>query len=263
VKPGAHTITRRDLLGMGMAGVGASLLSGCQVFKGTGPATDIPLIDPVIVARVSPPRASAMLGTTSPYNEGQTEAIMYVPTTYRASTPAPFVLMLHAEGAASATALDLFLPYADALGLVILAVDSSGATWDTYALDYYGPDVAFINNALVAAFNEVNIDPTRVSVGGFSDGGGYALALGLTNGALFSRVVAFTPSSLAPYASSGSPKFFISQGLNDSLVDPADGGRFISHTLISRGYAVDYVEFAGVHEVPDAIIQQGLAWMTS
>ena len=236
---------------------------GCQSSKAGGPAATQPLADPFIIARVTAPKGSASQGTTAAYNQGLTEAYMYVPTSYKAATPAPFALMLHAEGTTSTTALGLFQPYADAMGLVILAVDSSGLTWDVLTTDSYGPDVVFINNALVAAFNEVNVDPARVSVGGFSDGAAYALALGLTNGGLFSRVVAFTPSSLPGYSPVGSPKFFISQGVNDPFVLPVDGGRYISSKLTSRGYAVNYVEFNGVHEVPVAVVQQAVTWMGS
>ena len=37
------------------------------------------------------------------------------------------------------------------------------------------------------------VDPSRVAVGGFSDGASYALSLGLTNGDLFTHVLAFSP----------------------------------------------------------------------
>lgn len=263
MKPGSYVFTRRQMIGMGIAGIGGSLLSSCQVFKGVDSPTSMPLLDPVIGARVSAPKGTVVQGITSPYNEGQQEAIIYVPTSYKPSVQAPLVLMLHGEGAVPSTALSLFQPYADAMGLVILAADSAGTTWDTLDLGYYGPDVEFINNALVATFNEVNVDPLRVSVGGFSDGASYALTVGLTNGDLFSRVIAFSPVSLPPYSPKGMPKFFMSQGLSDPVIDPADGGRFLSQKLITAGYAVDYQEFAGGHEVPDAIIQQAVAWMTS
>jgi phospholipase/carboxylesterase len=126
------------------------------------------------------------------------------------------------------------------------------------------PHVFFINYALAAAFNEVNVDPARVTVEGFSDGASYALAMGLTNGALFSRVISFSAKYIAPYTpAGGKPSFFMSQGSSDIVSDPTQAGDFIDSTLTARGYAVDYVKFDGAHEVPDAIVQQAVSWMVS
>jgi phospholipase/carboxylesterase len=248
---------------MGLAGVGASLLSGCQSLKGADQPVDLPLNDPVLIARVYAPKGTVLQGTTVPYNAGSQQALLYVPASYHASTPAPFLLMLHGEGAVASAALSVFQPYADTLGLVIMAVDSSSTTWDTLYEGFYGPDVSFINGSLTAAFSEVNVDPARVSIGGFSDGASYALTVGLTNGDLFSRAILFSPGVLPPYTPKGKPKFFMSQGASDPLFDAVDSGRFLSQKLIAAGYDVDYQEFSGGHELPDAIVQLAVAWMTT
>jgi len=259
-----HTFTRRQLLGMGVAGVGASLISGCQVFKGVDQPTGTPLTDPTILTRVTAPKETATKGTTVTNLNGNQAAILYVPIGYQPSTPSPFVLMLHGENEAAVSALEVFQPYADAAGLVLLAVDSSDTTWDIFAGGAYGPDVAFINASLAATFNEVNVDPARVTVEGFSDGGSYALGMGLTNGALFSRVISFSAGSIAPYAPAGpKPTFFMSQGTGDITFDITQSGDFIDSTLTAAGYSVDYVRFDGVHEIPDAIVQQALTWLAT
>jgi phospholipase/carboxylesterase len=262
VKPGTRTFTRRELIGMGVAGVGASLISGCGQFNTPDAPPEQELIDPILFTRVTPPKTTALKGTTIAYSDTPRDAVLYVPQSYQPSVPAPFVLMLDGENSVASVSLSLFQPYADANGLVLLAVESALTTWDIVAGDAYGPDVAFINGALAAAFNEVNVDPARVTVEGFSDGGSYALAVGLTNGALFSRVVAFSPKYLAPYTPNGpKPKFFVSDGINDPIIDITDGGDFINSTLVGRGYDVNYVRFNGVHEIPDAVVQQAIAWM--
>ncbi len=264
MKPGTRTFTRRELIGMGVAGVGASLIPGCgQFHQPTGPAEQA-LNDPILFTRVAAPKNSATKGTTIPYSDTPRDAVMYVPHTYQPSSAAPFVLMLDGESSTASASLSLFQPYADANGLVLLAIESALPTWDIVEGGAYGPDIAFINAALAAAFNEVNVDPARVSIEGFSDGASYALAVGLTNGALFSRVIAFSPKFLAPYTPAGAkPKFFLSGGISDTVIDITDGTDFINSTLVGRGYAVDYVRFNGVHEIPDAVVQQSIAWMAT
>jgi phospholipase/carboxylesterase len=193
VKPGLYTFSRREVIGMGVAGVGASLLSACQVFKGVEQPTETPLLSPVILTKVTAPTGSAVIGTSVPYSSASQEAFMYVPTGYKASVPSAFMLIFHPENATAFAGISLFQPHADAANIVLLSVDSYGTTWDYILNENYGLDVQFVNFALQAAFNVVNVDATRVAVGGFSDGGTYALTVGRTNGNLFSHVIAFSP----------------------------------------------------------------------
>jgi phospholipase/carboxylesterase len=263
VKPGLYTFSRREVIGMGVAGVGASLLSACQVFKGAEEPSQLPLVSPVILTRVTAATGTTVLGTSVPYSSASQEAFMYVPTGYNASVPSACMLVFHAENATAFAGISLFQSHADAANVVLLSVDSYGTTWDYILNENYGLDVQFVNFALDAAFKVVNVDATRVAVAGFSDGATYALTVGRTNGDLFSHVIAFSPVEMLPYTTKGSPKFFISQGLNDTIDDPADSGRFITSKLMSAGYTVDYVEFNGAHEVPDAVVQQGLAFLAT
>jgi phospholipase/carboxylesterase len=263
VEPGLYSLSRREVVRMGVAGVGASLLSACQVFKSYDGPNITPLLSPVILTRVTAPTGTTLLGTTVPYSSANQEAFMYVPAGYKASVPSAFVLIYHPENLTAFAGISLLQPHADAANIVLLSVDSYGTTWDYMLNEAYGPDVQFSNDALTQAFKVVNVDPTRVAVAGFSDGGTYALTVGRTNGTLFSHVIAFSPSEMLPYTTSGSPKFFISQGLNDTLDDPVDSGEFITSKLTAAGYTVDYVEFNGAHEIPDAIVQQGLAFLAT
>ena len=234
------------------------MLSGCHALSGImEPAT---MTSPRLSSRVAPPTGTATAGTTVPYNQGSQAAVLYVPATYRPSTPAPLVLMLHGAGSVATSALNLFQPYADGAGLVLLAVDSYSSTWDI-VFGRYGPDVTFIDAALAAVFRDVNVDPTRVTVEGFSDGASYALAVGRTNGDLFSRVISFSAGFMPPNAPHGAPTFFMSHGVNDTLLNVAQTGRLLSQQLVTAGYNVDYVEFDGGHEVPDAIARQAVAWL--
>ncbi len=263
VEPGLYSLSRRDIVRMGVAGVGASLLSACQVFKSyDGPAVS-PLLSPVILTRVTAATGTTVIGSSVPYSSQSQEAFMYVPTGYKASVPSAFMLVFHPENSTAFAGIQLFQAHADAANIILLSVDSYGTTWDYLVNENFGLDVQFTSDALAAAFKVVNVDAARVAVGGFSDGGTYALTVGRTNGDLFSHVIAFSPSEMLPYTTKGSPKFFISQGLNDTFDDPVDSGRFITSNLIAAGYTVDYVEFNGAHEIPDAIVVQGMAFLTT
>jgi phospholipase/carboxylesterase len=248
---------------MGVAGLGASLISGCQAGKSVSGPGDAPPIDPILTARVTAPKGSVATGTSVPLSSASHEAFLYVPPTYKPSTAIPLVLMLHGEGATSYATLQLFQPHADAAGIALLSVDSGAATWDIFAGGAYGPDVDFINAALLATFNEVNVNPARLAIEGYSSGATYALAMGRTNGNLFSHVISFSAGGMEPYTPQGMPKFFLAQGLNDQVYDITQTGRLLSKNLISAGYSVNYVEFDGGHELPDAIVQQAIAWMAA
>ena len=249
-----------------MAGMAATLLPGCSAFTGTAEPDQPRVTDPHLTARVASTQQPGMVvkGETSIiYASANQDALLYLPTSYDPGTPAPLVLMLHGAGGVAIGPINLFQPYADAAGLVLLSVDSLGPTWDMIYVGSYGADVTFINASLQAAFNTVNVDPTRVYVEGFSDGASYALALALSNGDLFSHAVIFSAGFIPPYVARGKPRFFESHGVNDTALPIAGAGRVISRQLTTGGYDVDYVEFDGVHEVPAPVAQQAIAWLAA
>jgi phospholipase/carboxylesterase len=111
-------------------------------------------------------------------------------------------------------------------------------------------------------FARVAVDPARVAVGGFSDGATYALALGLANGDLFSRVAAFSPGFVIPAPTRGRPRFFVSHGTADPILPIDQCSRIIVPRLRSRGYDVTFREFEGRHEMPPDVVREGLEWLT-
>jgi phospholipase/carboxylesterase len=146
---------------------------------------------------------------------------------------------------------------AQARGFIVLAPDSRLSTWDVIR-GGFGPDVAFLDEALSHVFARVAIDPARVAVGGFSDGGSYALCLGLANGDLFSHVLAFSPGFAAPAVVAGRPRIFISHGDRDEVLPVDRCGRRLARVLAEGGYDVDYREFAGGHLVPPEMVEGAL-----
>jgi phospholipase/carboxylesterase len=124
----------------------------------------------------------------------------------------------------------------------------------------YGPDVRFIDRALMQVFARHAIDPQHLAIGGFSDGASYALSLGLANGGLFSHILAFSPGFMAPSAFETGPRLFIAHGTADRVL-PIDrtSRRLVPH-LRAAGYRLEYREFEGGHLVPPEIAVEAVAW---
>jgi phospholipase/carboxylesterase len=191
--------------------------------------------------------------------ERERDGYIYVPSTYSAGHPAPLILLLHGAGGDARQSIPLLQHLADRSGMILLAPDSRQPTWDVI-VDGYGPDVAFIDRALDQTFSRFAIDPAHIGIGGFSDGASYALSLGITNGDLFTHVLAFSPGFMAPAGQHGAPALFLSHGTQDRVL-PID---FCSRKLFPRlehaGYRVDYREFEGPHTVPPDIARAAVDW---
>lgn len=212
-----------------------------------------------MIARPEPPVGNGPTGLQRLGLDQRRDGSLFVPPSYRPETPAPLVLMLHGAGGDAQNGLLPFIELAERDGVVLLGVDSRGATWDVIG-GGYGDDVAFINRALEQTFGRYRVDPSRVAIEGFSDGASYALSLGLTNGDLFSAVIAFSPGFMAPSAPRGAPRVFVSHGTGDRVLPIDRCSRQLVPELVRAGYDVRYEEFDGPHTVPPAIAVAGLSW---
>lgn len=188
------------------------------------------------------------------------DGLVYVPPSLHADRPAPLVVMLHGASGHAAHALDPFVRRADEAGLILLAPESRGSTWDVIARRDYGPDVEFIDRALAHVFERHRVDPARIAVEGFSDGASYALSLGLTNGDLFGHVIAFSPGFMAPAEARGAPRLFVSHGTRDAVLPIGPCSRRLVPQARRAGYDVTYREFDGGHEVPPDTVREALDW---
>jgi phospholipase/carboxylesterase len=208
------------------------------------------------------PNGRIMLGLD---RDRERDAILELPRT-DGTSPLPLLVMLHGAGQ---SAEDMFWYLGSAheqSGVAVLAPNSRDYTWDAIG-GRFGPDVEFLNRALDRVFDTVAVDPARLAVGGFSDGATYALSLGLINGDLFSRVVAFSPGFVIdgapPVQPHKTPRFFISHGIRDHILPIDSCGRRIVAGLKTRGYDVTFREFDGDHEIPAEIAREGMLWVAA
>ena len=172
----------------------------------------------------------------------------------------PLLVFLHGATQNGAGMLRRIGSIADQLGIAVVAPDSRRGTWDAIT-GGFGEDVRFLNRALEQVFGQVDVDPARVAIGGFSDGASYALSLGLANGDLFPRIVACSPGFVIQAPAQGRPRIFVSHGTSDQVLPIDECSRVIVPRLRSMGYDVTFREFEGRHELPADIASEALRWM--
>ncbi len=175
-----------------------------------------------------------------------------------AAGPAPLLVWLHGAGGSAQGGMKLWRELAPEAGVIVLAPDSRDRTWDMLT-GAFGPDVAFIDAVLGHVFARYPVDPSRVAIGGFSDGASYALSLGVANGNLFTHILAFSPGFMAPPREEGRPRVFISHGTRDRIL-PVGNARSIAKRLKKKRYDVTYREFDGPHTVHRPITHEGVEW---
>jgi len=184
------------------------------------------------------------------------DGILYIPSTYEPTRPAPLVLCLHGAGGRAQNRVDALRADAERTGAVLVAPDSLGPTWD-FLISGCGVDLERIDRALEAAFALLAVDPARVAIEGFSDGASYALSLGLSNGDLFSYVFAFSPGFVSNGSPVGSPCVFVSHGTRDTVLRVSCSRR-IAPRLSRAGYATIYREFDGGHTAPPDMVSEAM-----
>lgn len=252
-------ISRRTFLQVAGVGAAGVLASACTVAGAKDTVT--PPAGPRITARPGTPKGTITVGEQAlGLSADGRDGLLYVPTGYSATRPAPLVLMLHGATGSARGALRPFRELADAAGIVLVAPESRGTTWDAIR-GIYDIDIAFIDRALTSVFDRVAIDPARLTIEGFSDGATYALGVGLSNGDLFQRIVAFSPGFILPIEPHGKPRIFISHGTRDPILPIDQCSRRIVPALQRAKYDVNYHEFDGPHAVPPEMTRQALAWM--
>jgi len=217
-----------------------------------------------LAARPSPslaPGAQAPAGVHElPASTGR-PSLLRIPAALDPDRPAPLAVMLHGAGSDAPAGLRLLAGHADAAGLVLLAPASRAPTWDVIA-GGFGPDVEVIDAALADVFARLAVDPARIALGGFSDGASYALSLGISNGDLFTHLIAFSPGFAAPADAVGRPRIRVTHGDEDRVLPIGRCSRRLVPDLRAAGYDVDYEEFAGGHVVAPGHVARAVQWLT-
>lgn len=254
--PALGALSRRHFL-HALAAAGAGGTAACSLGAAPEPVVEQERLQ----TRPSAPTLAITPGLHRLGIGGGRDALLHVPASYRPADPLPLVVLLHGASGSASNWFGSYAARSDAHRFLMLAPESRSGTWDIVN----GPmaiDVQFIDAALEWTFRRCAVDAARMAVAGFSDGASYALSLGLANGDLFDRVVAFSPGFFRVSFARGKPPVWISHGLDDAILPVNQTSRTIVGNLRLAGYAVDYREFDGGHEVPAAISDSAMAWLT-
>lgn len=198
--------------------------------------------------------------------------VVYVPPGLPLDTPAPLILALHGAGQGGAAMAGMLTGLADALGIVILAPDSGGRTWDwlnptrqqsgSRVKPGSGPDVGRIDRALERTFALLPVDVKRVALLGFSDGATFGLDLGIRNPELFARLFMVAPSTIPKIVRGPGAEIYITHGRADQVLLEKATADYTVPALRRRGFTVTYEPFDGGHSVPLPLLRKALAaWL--
>ncbi|MDB5432371.1 MAG: putative serine esterase [Caulobacter sp.] len=182
----------------------------------------------------------------------QRDAVLFTPKGLDYSKPVPLIVSMHGFGGSAFDGLGWYQRAAGEHGFLLLSPPSRGETWNV-DLGPIGPDAAFIDRALDWVFARFPIDPAHLAISGMSDGGSYALCMGLQNGELFSDVLAFSPLRLNAPDAQGRARFFISTGRADELALLANTERMVSQ-LKGLGYDV----LLDIHDKGHVVTRRGV-----
>jgi phospholipase/carboxylesterase len=199
---------------------------------------------------------------TAYYRGELRDGMLFVPRRPASERGSPLLILMHG-GAGDADQFRHTFPLADAAGVAVLALDARHNTWD--AVDSpFGPDVLFIDAALRHTFARVAIDPTRIALGGMSDGGMYALSVGMMNGDLFTHIVAVAPGYVdMPGPPVGRPRIFLAHGARDNVYAVSGSRDRLAPQLRNAGYDVTYFEFDGPHFMTAVAARAALEWLVN
>lgn len=194
---------------------------------------------------------------------GDARATFYLPVS-AIGRSAPLLILLHGARGGADAMIRRFRSEADRRGIILLAPESAGETWDAVAEigrgrpPAFGRDPARIDAAISQAFKRASIDPARIAIAGFSDGAGYALSLGARNSDRFSAIMAFSPGMIVPGETGPPTQVFISHGAADRILPIGLARDTLAPVLRGEGFDVTFVAFQGGHELPDDVLVQAL-----
>lgn len=193
--------------------------------------------------------------------------LTYVPEGLDTSKPAPLVLLLHGAAQPAAEIFNVVAPVAKTHGVVVVAPQARRYSWDAIVSvrergePAFGEDTQRVDASLAAVFRQVTIDPARVAIMGFSDGGSYALSLGPRNQDLFTHIMAFSPGGVIPFTDPPHARVFVAHGRKEGTFENVANG--IVPEFRRRGFDVQFEPFDGGHTVRDVEARKALDWFLS
>lgn len=190
------------------------------------------------------------------------DAVLVVPEGLDPRRPCPLVVLFHGGGGSAARILPMLEGHAHAERFLLLVPQSLFPTWDI-VIAGHGPDRERVGAALAHVADRFLLDPERLCFAGHSDGGSYALSLGLANGDVASHLIVSSAGFLSVHCQVGAPKIFLSHGTRDEQIPIDRSARVHVPALRQAGYPVSYVEYDGPHAHQPDVVAQAVAFFLS
>ena len=216
------------------------------------------MLDPQLAGRLSfvhrrPSKPPLPAGTHPLGLSAERDAILVVPHGLDPQGPAPLMVLFHGGGGSAEKILPMMEDHARARDFLLLVPQSTFPTWDL-VIGGNGPDREQLDEALALVADRFLLDPTRLAFAGHSDGGSYAMSLGITSGDIASHLIVSSAGFLSVQMQTGTPRIFISHGILDEQIPIERSGRSHSAALKGVGYDVTYVEYNGPHAYQPAVV---------
>jgi phospholipase/carboxylesterase len=226
---------------------------------------DFSLLPPALLGRLSfahaPPKNPPLeSGRNHLGIAAERDAVLYVPSGLDPGVELPLLVMFHGANGSAEGMLPWFEEHAERERFLVLALQSLFPTWDL-VMGGNGPDLERLERALGKVATHYLLDPKRFAFAGFSDGGSYALSVGLANGRLVSHVIAFSAGFINLYLPQGVPSVLIAHGNQDEQLPAESHGRAHAARLKADGYRVEYIEFDGRHKMEPEVVSRAVEFL--
>ncbi len=192
------------------------------------------------------------------YEQGR-EAVLVVPEGLVPGAPVPLLVMFHGAGGEANKVLPHWVRWARAQRFLLLAPQSLFPTWDI-VIGGHGPDLERLDAALQQVASHFVLDPRHLAFAGFSDGGSYALSVGLSNGDVVSHVIALSAGFMNTFTREGAPRVFIAHGRADTQLPFETSARRHALALLEQGVDLTLLPFEGDHVIVPAVVERAVGF---
>ena len=190
------------------------------------------------------------------FDEGR-EAVLVVPEGLDTAAAVPLLVMFHGAGGEANRVLPHLVPHARQRKFLLLAPQSMFVTWDI-VVGGHGPDLQRLEAALSTVASHFRLNPARLAFAGFSDGGSYALSMGLTNGDVASHVIGLSAGFMNTFSQAGTPKVFVAHGRSDKQLPIETSAHPHAKRLLDSGYDLTLQPFDGDHVIVPWVVARAV-----
>jgi predicted esterase len=190
------------------------------------------------------------------FDDGR-EAVLVVPEGVDTTAPVPLLVMFHGAGGEANRVLPHLVPHARQRKFLLLAPQSMFVTWDI-VVGGHGPDLQRLDAALSTVASHFRLDRARLAFAGFSDGGSYALSMGLTNGDVASHVIGLSAGFMNTFTQAGTPQVFLAHGRADKQLPIETSAHPHAKRLLDSGYDLTLQPFDGDHVIVPWVVARAV-----